>query len=412
MSATASVDEPRLIGAEPPPVRDDRMVRVWVAAVTVSWFGDAMWTVALAWTAAHTLSPVAAGIVLGLETLPAAVLVLVGGVLADRFDTRRVMVTGQVAQALVMLLGAIAWTAGLRGAATLACLATSFGITIGLTLPAGMTLARQLVRGRDLGTVSGWNNIAVRIARLLGAPVGGVLVAWRGPAAPMLLNAVTFLVVAAALVVVVRPRYVLPRSTGEPWLASLRDGLAYLRRTPPARMLVVGLTGLNVFVTPVVALGVALRVSQSGWGSAWVGIAEGGLAVGAIVGSLLAIRRPPSRPARAAFAVLVLQGAAMMAVAADRRAVLVGAMAVIGVVSGLASVWLSGVFQRTIAASHLGRVSSLTVLGDRSLTPLALLAFGAVAAGSGLTVACCLFGAAMGTLCLVLATRRAVAALV
>ena len=233
MSATASVDEPRLIGAEPPPVRDDRMVRVWVAAVTVSWFGDAMWTVALAWTAAHTLSPVAAGIVLGLETLPAAVLVLVGGVLADRFDTRRVMVTGQVAQALVMLLGAIAWTAGLRGAGTLACLATAFGITIGLTLPAGMTLARQLVRGRDLGTVSGWNNIAVRIARLLGAPVGGVLVAWRGPAAPMLLNAVTFLVVAAALVVVVRPRYVLPRSTGEPWLASLRDGLAYLRRTPP-----------------------------------------------------------------------------------------------------------------------------------------------------------------------------------
>lgn len=411
MSATASVDEPRLIGAEPPPVRDDRMVRVWVAAVTVSWFGDAMWTVALAWTAAHTLSPVAAGIVLGLETLPAAVLVLVGGVLADRFDTRRVMVTGQVAQALVMLLGAIAWTAGLRGAGTLACLATAFGITIGLTLPAGMTLARQLVRGRDLGTVSGWNNIAVRIARLLGAPVGGVLVAWRGPAAPMLLNAVTFLVVAAALVVVVRPRYVLPRSTGEPWLASLRDGLAYLRRTPPVRMLVVGLTGLNVFVTPVVALGVALRVSQSGWGSAWVGIAEGGLAAGAIVGSLLAIRRPPSRPARAAFAALVLQGAAMMAVAADHRAVLVGAMAVIGLVSGLASVWLSGVFQRTIAASHLGRVSSLTVLGDRSLTPLALLAFGAVAAGSGLTVACCLFGAAMGALCLTLATRSAVAAL-
>ena len=411
MSATASVDEPRLIGAEPPPVRDDRMVRVWVAAVTVSWFGDAMWTVALAWTAAHTLSPVAAGIVLGLETLPAAVLVLVGGVLADRFDTRRVMVTGQVAQALVMLLGAIAWTAGLRGAATLACLATAFGITIGLTLPAGMTLARQLVRGRDLGTVSGWNNIAVRIARLLGAPVGGVLVAWRGPAAPMLLNAVTFLVIAAALVVVVRPRYVLPRSTGEPWLASLRDGLAYLRRTPPVRMLVVGLTGLNVFVTPVVALGVALRVSQSGWGSAWVGLAEAGLAAGAIVGSLLAIRRPPARPARAAFTVLVLQGAAMTAVAADRRAVLVGAMAVIGLASGLASVWLSGVFQRTIAASHLGRVSSLTVLGDRSLTPLALLAFGAVAAGGGLTVACCLFGAAMAALCLTLATRRAVAAL-
>ena len=55
MSPAAAVESPRLIGAEPPPVRSDRMVRIWVAAVTISWFGDAMWTVALAWTAAHTL---------------------------------------------------------------------------------------------------------------------------------------------------------------------------------------------------------------------------------------------------------------------------------------------------------------------------------------------------------------------
>jgi MFS family permease len=387
------------------------MVRVWVAAVTVSWFGDAMWAVALAWTAAHTLAPVTAGIVLALETLPAALLVLVGGVLADRFDTRRVLITGQVAQALVMLAGAIAWTAGLQGAVTLGCLAAAFGVAIGLTLPAGMTLARQLVREADLGTVSGWNNIAVRVARLLGAPIGGLLVAWRGAAAPMLLNGVTFLVIATALAVVVRPRYALPRSTGVPWLASLRDGLAYLRGTPAARMLVIGLTGLNVFVTPVVVLGVALRVSQSGWGSAWVGIAEGGLAAGAIVGSLVAIHHRPARPARAAFSVLVLQGVAMAAIATDQRAVLVGAMVFIGIVSGLASVWLSVTFQKTIAASHLGRVSSVTVLGDRSLTPLALPLFGAVAAGGGLALACGLFGVAMIALCLGLATRPAVATL-
>ena len=119
-----------------------------------------------------------------------------------------------------------------------------------------MTLARQLVRGRDLGTVSGWNNIAVRIARLLGAPVGGLLVAWRGPAAPMLLNAVTFLVVAAALVVVVRPRYVpAPVAPASPGWPASATASRYLRRTPAARMLVLGLTGLNVFVTPVVALG-------------------------------------------------------------------------------------------------------------------------------------------------------------
>ena len=79
---------PELIGPPPPPVRKDPMVLVWLAAVGLSWFGDFAWTVALAWTAAHTLSPVLAGVVLGAEMLPQALLVLIGGVLADRYDPR------------------------------------------------------------------------------------------------------------------------------------------------------------------------------------------------------------------------------------------------------------------------------------------------------------------------------------
>ena len=69
--------------------------------------GDYAWSVALAWTAAHTLSPVLAGIVLGAEMLPQALLVLVGGVLADRYDPRRMLVAGQVGQAAVLVLGAL-----------------------------------------------------------------------------------------------------------------------------------------------------------------------------------------------------------------------------------------------------------------------------------------------------------------
>ena len=87
----------------PPPVRRDPMVLAWLAAVGVSWFGDYAWNVALAWTAAHTLSPVLAGVVLGAEMLPQALLVLVGGVLADRYDPRRMLVAGQLGQAAVLV---------------------------------------------------------------------------------------------------------------------------------------------------------------------------------------------------------------------------------------------------------------------------------------------------------------------
>src|SRR5215213_4098394 len=90
------------MGSPPPPVRRDPMVLAWLAAVGVSWFGDYAWNVALAWTAAHTLSPVTAGVVLGAEMLPQALLVLLGGVLADRYDPRRLLVAGELGQALVV----------------------------------------------------------------------------------------------------------------------------------------------------------------------------------------------------------------------------------------------------------------------------------------------------------------------
>ena len=124
--------------------------------------------------------------------------------------------------------------------------------------------------------------------KLLGAPAGGILVAWGGPVAVMLVDAATFLVIAAVLLLVVRPRFRLPRAAHDRWRDSFTDGMRYLRSHETAKLFVIGLTALNVFVTPVTGLGVALRVSGSGWGAHWLGIADASLAAGAIVGSVVA----------------------------------------------------------------------------------------------------------------------------
>ena len=264
------------------------------------------------------------------------------------------------------------------------------------------------MRTQDLATVSGWNQICNRVARLIGAPAGGVVVAWLGAPGAMALDAVTFLVVAAVLWFGVRPRYRLPRAPRVSWSAGLRDGACYLRADESARLLVLGLSSLNVFVSPVIALGIALRVSASGWGSTWLGLAEGAFATGAIVGSLAAIRWKVARPARAGFLGLVVQGLALAATGLDSRAALLGAMATVGVLAGTASVWLSGVFQRTVAPSHLGRVSAVSSLGDMALVPVALPAFGALAAVTSVLTAAAAFGGAMALLCLWFATRPAI----
>ena len=174
-----------------------------------------------------------AGVVLGAEMLPQALLVLLGGVLADRYDPRRLLVAGEVGQAVVLLLGAAGWASGIRGAPILIAIAVAFGVASGLTLPAGMTLVRQLVAGRDLGTVQGWNQISSRTMKLLGAPAGGILVASGGLVAVMLVDAATFLVIAAVLLLVVRPRFRLPRAAHERWRDTFADGMRYLGPTRP-----------------------------------------------------------------------------------------------------------------------------------------------------------------------------------
>jgi DHA3 family macrolide efflux protein-like MFS transporter len=409
---SATTTQPELLGAAPPPVRRDPRVLAWLFAVGLSWFGDYAWNVALAWTAAHTLSPVVAGVVLGAEMLPQALLVLLGGVLADRYDPRRLLVAGQLGQAAVLVLGAAGWASGIHGAPILIAIAISFGVASGLTKPSGPALVRQIVAADELGTVQGWNQISSRAMKLLGAPVGGILVAWAGLVAVALVDAATFVVVAAVLTLVVRPRYRLPRAVYDRWRDSLADGLHYLRSHDTAKLFVVGLTALNVFVTPVTGLGVALRVSDSGWGADWLGIADACLAAGAIVGSVVGIRWQPRYGAAVAFRLLVVQGVAIAAVGIGWRPVVVLAMTLLGFTAGAASVWLSAAFIRTIDPSHLGRVSSVTSLGDMILVPLSVPALGALVHATSVLVATVVFGLAMSVLCLWFATRRAIRGLV
>lgn len=409
MSATQV--QPELIGSAPPPVRRDRMVIIWLTAAAVSAFGDFAWVVALAWTAAHTLPPALAGAVIGVEMLPQAALVLLGGVIADRRDPRRVLIVGHVARATVLVLGAVAWRVGYDGAATLLPIALSFGVAAGLTGPSGTSLIRQLVGPDDLGTVMGWNQVSGRVMRLLGAPTGGMVVAWGGPAAAMALDAATFAVVALALLLAVRPRFRLPRAEPTRWRDSFADGVGYLRRNPTARIFVTGLTALNVFASPVVALGVALHVAGSGWGPSWLGIADGILAAGAIVGSVAAIRWQPTYAAGRGFRVLVVQGVGLAAVGLPFLPLVLVGMFTVGATAGLASVWLSAAFLKAVDAAYAGRVSAVTSLGDMALMPLSTPVFGALAGATSVLVATLSFGLSMSVLCWVFATRPTISTL-
>jgi MFS transporter, DHA3 family, macrolide efflux protein len=219
-------------------------------------------------------------------------------------------------------------------------------------------------------------------------------------------------VIALVLALIVRARYAMPRAAHTRWRDSFSDGVAYLWRSPTARIFITGLTALNVFVSPVVALGLALRVEGSHWGAHWLGFADGTLAAGAIAGSLLAIRWQPSHTARAGFRILVLQGLGLAIVGVPFLPVVLLGMLTVGVTAGMASVWLSGAFLKAIDPEYTGRVSSVTSLGDMTLMPLSMPVLGALAGATSVLTSTLTFGLAMSVLCLAFATRKAITALV
>lgn len=171
--------DPELIGDPPPPLRRDWRVIVWLAALVVSWAGTAAWTVALGWQAVQTLPAGRAGVVVAISTIPQALLSLVGGVIADRCSTRAVMTLAQLAHAATLVVGAALW-GRVDAWWLLLGLGLVFGCITGLSAPASATLGRQLVASKDLTTVSSWNQVGARVARMAGAPIGAGIVAARG----------------------------------------------------------------------------------------------------------------------------------------------------------------------------------------------------------------------------------------
>jgi hypothetical protein len=154
------------------------------------------------------------------------------------------------------------------------------------------------------------------------------------------------------------------------------------------RDLVIALSGLNVFVSPVVAIGVVLRAHANGWGASGVGWLTGTLGVGAAAGTLIAMRWRPTHPAFTGLTILFSQAITVMALGFVPFAGALAAMAVIGVTAGLASPMLSGAFQATVNERYLGRCGAVMSMADAALVPVALAGFGACAGWVGVAPTC------------------------
>jgi len=389
-----TVTGPVLI-TEPPVFRRDVRVHAWIAVKALSDAGDALWTIALAWTAVQIASPAVAGLIVAAGTVPRAIVLLWGGVIADRADPRRVMLLFNVLR-IGVLIGVALWVLATTPSVTILIVAAiAFGVCDAFYEPSAGTIARQLVRASDLPSYGAVAQTASRLGTMAGAAAGGVLVAHLGLSGGASVNALTFLVVVAFIAMWLHPRFLLARAPRESALRGIGRGFAHLREAPTTRTLVIALSGLNLAVGPAVGIGLALRAHDEGWGAQAVGVFEALLGLGAALGAVCVARWRPRREALGGFWALVVQGAAIIALGVGPVWTVGAAAFVIGCTAGFASVLLSATFSATVDTAYLGRMGSLTRLGDDCLMPLAMAGFGALAGATALWVPFTVFGGAM-----------------
>ncbi|WP_435744426.1 MFS transporter [Microbacterium sp. PMB16] len=392
--------------SEPPAFSRDRRVQAWIGVKALSDAGDALWTIALAWTAVQIASPAVAGLIVAAGTVPRAIVLLFGGVLADRANARRVMLLFNVLRVGVLVAVALWVLATPPTVAVLLFAAIAFGVCDAFYEPSAGTIARQLVRPTDLPSYSAVAQTASRLGTMGGAAVGGVVVAHVGLSGSATVNALTFTVVVAFIAIWLRPRFALPRAEKESALRGIARGFAHLKDAPTTRTLVIALSGLNLAVGPAVGIGLALRALDEGWGAPAVGLFEALLGLGAALGAISVARWRPRREAYAGFWALVVQGAAIVALGFGPLWTVAAAAFVIGATAGYASVLLSSTFAATVDTAYLGRMGAITRLGDDCLMPVAMAAFGALASATVLWVPFALYGGAMAALMILPLSNR------
>jgi MFS family permease len=347
-----------------------RNYRRFFAGQLISVSGTWMQSVGQAWLVLRlTNSGAALGLVLALQTLPVLVGGAWGGVLADRFDKRRLLVATQAAAAAVAVtLGALTISGAVR-LWMVGALALVFGAVNMIDIPTRQAFVQEMV-GRDhLVNAISLNSVVMNGARVVGPALAALLIASAGIGPCFLVNAVSYLAVIAALVSIrggELQRVPAPaRSRGQ-----LKDGLRYVWATPGLRlplltMAVVGTFAYEFQVTLPLLARFTFHAGASGYG-----VMCSSMGAGAVVGGLVtaALARPSGRrlaTATALFGVLILAAA---------MAPTLWAMFLLIALTGAASIYFAAMANTTIqlaaAPEMRGRVMSLYSIAFMGSTPI------------------------------------------
>jgi MFS family permease len=359
-------------------VLQERSFARYLAASSISSLGSGMAVVALAFAVLEFGGAVDLGIVLLAREVPLVILVLLGGVFADRLPRRTILVGTDLLKGAAQVGTAILLFSGTADVWNVAALQAVFGMSGAFSRPATTGLVRETVSDARLQEANALLGLSYSVLSIAGPAIGALIVAAGSPAWAITIDSVTFFVSATLIASMHLSTTV--RIASASILGDLRDGWREFTQRSWAVAMVVsfGLFQLTYFPALLV-LGPLVAKRELGGAAAW-GTILAVESLGAVLGGMFALRLRFKRPLVACQLLVLPCGVLLVALAVPLP--LIG-LAIVSFAVGIGfalgnTLWMTAL-QRNVPKHALSRISSFDWLGSVALNPVGYALIGPIA---------------------------------
>jgi len=366
--------------------------RRYFAGQLVSLSGTWMQTVAAIWVILTlTDSGVAVGLTTALQFLPMLLIGAWGGLLADRFPKRGLLMATQALMAIPAVWLLVVTATGVVEPWMVYLGVFAMGAVNAVDNPTRQSFVFEMVGADRVVNAVSLNSVIVQAARIVGPALAGILIATVGVVPCFALNALTFVAMIFALRGMDPARlHAVPVADREP--GAIRAGLRYVRRTPElmvplALMGLVGTLGFNFqVVLPLLA-----KFSFESGAMTYAALVSA-MAVGSIAGALVNGHRGRTGPRLIAGGALAFGVSALLAAAMPSLALEILMLAILGAAAVTFAATINSTLQLAVTPEMRGRVMALYSVVFLGSTPIGAPLTGWLAQNYDPRVALCLAG--------------------
>src|SRR5476651_594003 len=365
-----------------------RNYRLFFVGQSASLIGTWMQKTAVSWVIySLTHSTFMLGLTLFASQFPSFLLSLMGGVVSDRYNRFRVLLTTQVASMIQATLLAILIFANHYRVWEILTLSVLLGVINAFDVPARQSLVYEMVDDKDdLPNALALNSSMVNLSRLIGPAIAGIVLESLGDGTCFLLNAISFMAVIASLLMMRLPKYV-SKQHKKNVFGELKEGFSYIKRTPSIRFVIIMLGLISLLVLPFSTLIPYYAKDVFKGTASTFGVIDSFIGLGAFSGAIfLASQKAGADLRKILFINTLVFGAGLILFSHERSYPLALIFVTIAGFGMMSQITVSNtLIQTTVAPDMRGRVISFYAMAFFGMQPLGGLLVGSISRWIGTT---------------------------